>query len=224
MRSMKKTLICIDRDGTLIHDTREHLFLGRDNEWKEKIRILPHVVEGLRIMNSVPDSVIYMTTNQPGVTISDYPLLTLERAREVCSYVIEMLQKLGASINGYFLCPHANQDYAKSKPGVSFDLGLVHDCQCLKPALGMVFDALRAENLTPDNTYLYVIGDRATDIQTALSLGGIGILIPFENQPGESEKAKLLEKQSSIRITQNMVEAAKIITGEGLSLGRGLIS
>ena len=219
-----KTLICIDRDGTLIYDTREHLFLGRDNEWKEKIRILPHVVEGLRIMNSVPDSVIYMTTNQPGVAISDYPLLTLEKAHEVCSFVIEMLQKLGVSINGYFLCPHANQDYVKSKPGVSFDLGLVHDCQCLKPALGMVFDALRAENLTPDNTYLYVIGDRATDVQTALNLGGAGILIPFENQPGESEKAKLLEEQSSIHIAQNMVEAAKIIAGEGLSLGRGLIS
>lgn len=29
---MKKILICIDRDGTLIHDTREHLFLGRDND------------------------------------------------------------------------------------------------------------------------------------------------------------------------------------------------
>jgi histidinol-phosphate phosphatase family protein len=216
-----KTLICIDRDGTLIYDTREHLFLGRDNEWKEKIRILPHVVEGLRIMNSVPDSVIYMTTNQPGVAISDYPLLTLEKAHEVCSFVIEMLQKLGVSINGYFLCPHANQDYVKSKPGVSFDLGLVHDCQCLKPALGMVFDALRAEYLTPDNTHLYVIGDRVTDVQTALSLGGVGILIPFENQPGEDEKAKELEPQTLTHAASTMLQAAQIIAGKNHSLEKG---
>jgi hypothetical protein len=41
----EKTIICIDRDGTLIHDTREHLFLGRDNSWLEKVVILPYAVE-----------------------------------------------------------------------------------------------------------------------------------------------------------------------------------
>lgn len=50
---MKKTLICIDRDGTLIHDTREHLFLGRNNDWQGQVGILPHVVEGLRLLNTI---------------------------------------------------------------------------------------------------------------------------------------------------------------------------
>ena len=77
---MKKTIICIDRDGTLIHDTREHLFLGRDNDWQKKIQILPHAVEGLRLLNTIPNSGIYMITNQAGVAISDFPLLTEARA------------------------------------------------------------------------------------------------------------------------------------------------
>jgi histidinol phosphatase-like enzyme len=40
---MRKPLICVDRDGTLIYDTREHLFLGSDNDWMSKIRVLEPV-------------------------------------------------------------------------------------------------------------------------------------------------------------------------------------
>jgi|GEM_PF-6639616 histidinol phosphatase-like enzyme len=36
---MIKTLICIDRDGTLIHDEKSHLFLGRDNDWASKVQM-----------------------------------------------------------------------------------------------------------------------------------------------------------------------------------------
>ena len=39
-----------------------------------------------------------------------------------------------------------------------------YGCKCLKLALGMVFNALEAENITPDNDNVYVIGDRATDV------------------------------------------------------------
>ncbi|MFP3982996.1 MAG: hypothetical protein ACLFV2_04815 [Desulfurivibrionaceae bacterium] len=83
-RNEKKTITCIDRDGSLIHDTREHLFLGREDDWREKVRILPHVVEGLRLLNTITGAGIYMITNQAGVAISDFPLLTEERAHEVC--------------------------------------------------------------------------------------------------------------------------------------------
>jgi len=79
---MNKILICIDRDGTLIHDEREHLFLGRDDNWQAKVKILPLVIEGLKKMRTLPNAAIYMITNQAGVAISDYPLLTIEKARE----------------------------------------------------------------------------------------------------------------------------------------------
>jgi len=171
---MKKTLICIDRDGTLIHDTREHLFLGRDNDWQEQIGILPHVVEGLRLLNTIAGVGIYMITNQAGVAISDFPLLTEERAHEVCRYVLAVLKGEGANLAGHFLCPHATPEYAARKPTTNFHAHLVHDCHCLKPGLGMVFNALQAEGITPDNADLYVIGDRASDVQTALNLGGTG--------------------------------------------------
>lgn len=209
--SMRKTLICIDRDGTLIHDEKDHLFLGRDNDWPAKVRVLPGVVDGLKKMRKIPDSSIYMITNQPGVAIMDYPLLTVERAHEVCGYVVNKIREMGAVIDGHFLCPHADPEYARKKPGINFDPKLVHDCKCFKPSLGMVVDALKSENITADNAAVYVIGDRASDVMTALNINGFGILIPFENEPGEEEKVKRLNDQAHVHIAGNMIEAAEFV-------------
>lgn len=208
---MKKTVVCIDRDGTLIHDTREHLFLGRDNGWKEKIQLLPYAEEGLHLLNTLSGVGIYMITNQIGVAISDFPLLTEERAHEVCRYVVDLLKNRGASLNGYFLCPHTTPEYAGRKPGVNFHGHLVHNCQCLKPAPGMVSSALQAEGITADNADIYVIGDRASDVGTALNIDGTGILIPFVNEPGEIEKVKKLATQDQVYISENMLTAAEYI-------------
>jgi histidinol-phosphate phosphatase family protein len=206
---VKKTVVCIDRDGTLIND--EKFFLGREEGWQAKVDILPGVVEGLAIINAVSGAAVYMITNQAGVAIADYPLLTFDRAHEVCRYVIDRLEDEGAKIAGYFLCPHASHAYVQRKTGVSFHAELVHDCHCLKPGLGMVIDALRAEDVALDETDIYVIGDRLSDVQTALNINGTGILIPFANEPGEAEKVRGLKDQSRIFIAQDLVEAAGFI-------------
>lgn len=216
---MKKTIICIDRDGTLIHDSREHLFLGRDNEWRQKVQLLPQVVEGLRLLNTIAGAGIYMITNQAGVAISDFPLLTEERAHEVCRYVVELLHDNGARLDGYFLCPHATPEYASRKPEVNFHPHLVHECHCLKPSLGMVIDALRAEGASLDHADIYVIGDRASDVRTALNIGGTGIFIPFANEPGEIDKVKSLAQQGRIVIADTLLAAAEYIRNRKLQEG-----
>ncbi|MDF1593870.1 MAG: hypothetical protein P1P89_20365 [Desulfobacterales bacterium] len=211
---MNKAIICIDRDGTLIHDSREHLFLGSDNNWPEKVKILPNAIEGVRRLNTIAGAGIYMITNQPGVAISDFALLTEGRAREVCRFVVEMFKDSGARLDGYFLCPHATPKYVSRKPGTNFHPHLVHDCHCLKPGLGMVFNALKAEGITPENADIYVIGDRASDIRTALKIDGTGILIPFVNEPGELAKIKLLGKQGQIYVAETMFTAAEYIVSQ----------
>jgi histidinol-phosphate phosphatase family protein len=215
---MKKTIVCIDRDGTLIHDEMYHLFLGKDNDWPSKVRILPGVIDGLKKLRDIPGVSIYMITNQAGVAIKDYPLLTIEKAHEVCRYVLYKIKKQGAVIDDYFLCPHATPEYVSTKPGVSFDDELVYDCECLKPSLGMVFDAFKAENVTADNANIYVIGDRATDVLTALNINGFGILIPFAGEPGEEDTARKLEGQSHIYIANDLLHAAEFIVERQLNI------
>ena len=58
---------CVGRDGTLIYDNKYHF--GRTNDWKPKIEILPTVIEGLKLLNSLSDKGSHMITNQPGVAI-----------------------------------------------------------------------------------------------------------------------------------------------------------
>jgi len=71
----------------LINDTKDHFFLGRDEDWNSKVEVLPYAIDGLRLLKGVPNSAIYMITNQAGVGMSDFPLLTMGRAHEVCRYV-----------------------------------------------------------------------------------------------------------------------------------------
>ena len=75
----------------------------------------------------------------------------------------------------------------------------------------MVLDVLKAENITEANGDIYVVGDRLSDVQTALNINGTGILIPFENEPGEVEKVRVLEYHSRIFIAKDLVEAAEFI-------------
>jgi histidinol-phosphate phosphatase family protein len=206
---MKKTIVCIDRDGTLINDKK--FFLGKEEGWQAKVEILPGVLEGLAIINGISGAAVYMITNQAGVAIADYPLLTFDRAHEVCRFVLGRLGEEGGKIAGYFLCPHASHAYVQEKSGVNFHEELVHDCHCLKPGLGMVFDALEAEHITKENADIYVIGDRLSDVQTALNINDTGILIPFANEPAEAEKVRGLEKQSRIFIAKDLIEAADFI-------------
>lgn len=200
-----KTLILIDRDGTVIYDKKYHL--GRTNNWKSKVKILPKVKQGLKLLSKLKNTEIYMFTNQPGVAIKEFKLLTLKRAHEVCKYV---LNKFKPYIKDYFICAHASPAYTKKRSEYSFDKKLVCNCKCIKPKLGMVFDALRKEGLTPGNTKIIIIGDRLSDIKTALNVKGTGILIPFVNEPEEETKVKKL-KSKKVYIAKDFLDAAKFI-------------
>ncbi|MCW4042264.1 MAG: HAD-IIIA family hydrolase [Candidatus Bathyarchaeota archaeon] len=211
---MKKILVCLDRDGTLVYDNKYHL--GRTDDWKSKIEILPTVIEGLRLLRTLSDVAIYIITNQPGIAIREFPLLTLDRAHEVNRYILTEIAKMGGQIDGYFLCPHANLQYVKKKTNYHFDEKMVCDCECEKPKSGMVFDALKSEGLTREEAILYVIGDRSSDVETALNINGRGILIPFENEPRHFEKIKKLD-QANVYIARDFLDAAQFIVDQNKS-------
>ena len=71
-------IICSDRDGTITKD--ENYYLGSQNNWKELVHFLEGVVEGIKLLNKIPDTFFFITTNQAGVAIANesHVLLTLE--------------------------------------------------------------------------------------------------------------------------------------------------
>src|SRR3989344_4258077 len=189
-------LLCVDRDGTLIYD--DNYFLGKDNYWKDKVKILPKTLEGMRLLDKTfPDCVCrFILSNQPGVAIEDFKRLTLKRAQKVCQEVALIFKRKGAFFDGCIICPHVNLEYIKKHPEYKFDKKYIEkECKCFKPNTGMIEEALTKKKLDKKNTHIYVIGDRENDILTALNAKGVGILVPFEKNLEELEKVKDLKNK-----------------------------
>lgn len=185
---MKKhnILICVDRDGTLIYDNK--YYLGKTNNWRRRIKLLKNITQGLKRLNKkLPRAKIYMITNQSGVAIKDFPLLTERRANEVCQTVIDILKKKGVQIDDYVLCPHVSKEYAK-KSILKINKKFICNCSCIKPSPGMVLKAIKREGFKKENTKIYVVGDRKIDVETAHNISGTGILVPFKNESDEDIK------------------------------------
>ncbi|MEK6927074.1 MAG: hypothetical protein AABX11_01440 [Nanoarchaeota archaeon] len=205
----KEVLICIDRDGTLIYDDK--YYLGRTNDWKSKIKILPKVIAGLKLLQSqLPDSKIFMITNQPGIAIKEFPLLTKKRDREVNQYLLNLFSKKGIIFDGFFFSPFASKEYALKHSQYHFKPKYTKDSQLTKPNPGMVFQALKASKFLKKLTNIYVIGDRKLDGLTGLNAKATGIVIPFKNTLDKSifEEAR---KHKNFIIKKDFVQAAKFI-------------
>ena len=205
---MKKILIFVDRDGTLIYDKKCHH--GSQKNWKSLIKILPSVVKGINLLRKIPNLKIYMITNQSGVAIKNFPLLTLRKSHEVCKYVLSLLKRKNARIDGYEICEHAPPSYVKAYPKFRFHKKLVGNFSCIKPRPGMINDILKNEKLNRKETIIYVIGDRVSDVKTALNVQGFGIIVPSANEKDEKEKVKKINNKN-IFIAKNFFDAARFV-------------
>ena len=214
---MKKVMIFLDRDGTIVYDNKYHL--GRQKDWKKKIRFMKGVVSGIKLLNKkLPKAKVYLISNQPGVAIKDFPLLTRKRANEVFKEIVRRLAKKGIKIKGFYLCGHASPDYVKRHPQYKFYKKLADkNCKCMKPNPGMLLSALRKEKLKAKDARIYMIGDRASDAKTVLKLEGTGIVVPFKNEPGEGAKARKIKSKKRY-IVKDFMQATKIIIKKEKSL------
>jgi len=205
----KKLLIFVDRDGTLIYDNKYHL--GRQPDWKKKIKFLKGTIQGLKLLNKeLPKAEIYLISNQPGVAIRDFPLLTKKRANTVFKEISNRLKKKGIKTKGFFLCPHASIEYMKKNPKYSYEKKLAHKCNCFKPKTGMILSGLRKSRTNQKDARIYVIGDRAGDVKTALRVKGTGIIVPFKKEPQELALYRKIKSKNKHR-AKDFLQAVKFI-------------
>jgi len=206
----KNILICLDRDGTIVYDDK--YYLGRQKNWKDLIKFLPGVVEGIKILRKIPNVHLYIITNQPAVAVKDFPLLTEERAREVTQEIILRLKEKGAKIDGYALCSHSSREYVNKYPDREFDESMVHECSCMKPNTGMIKTAMKNENLLASETKVYVVGDRMTDVHTAHNANGFGIFVPSTHKDSINQAEQLKEKKhKNTYLAKDFLDAANFI-------------
>ena len=189
----KQIIIFLDRDGTINVD--ENYYLGSAQNWKEQVSFLPRVIEGLKLLNQIPNSYCFILTNQSGVSLDLFPNFTEERMHEVNQYMIQQLEKEGVKIENYFACPFVDLAYVEKarKKGRTINSHYVKDNHTdLKPNTGMVDKALASLNLQKEDCILFMIGDRYFDMKLAQNAGAFGILVEsFKTKElGDTEKVK----------------------------------
>ncbi len=140
----------LDRDGTIMV---EREFLADP----AGVELIPGAVDGLRTLRRRGFALV-VVTNQSGIARGLYGL---DQFRAVQARLEELLAGEGIRLDGVFLCPH-HPDFGGP-------------CECRKPLPGLYLQAARALGL--DLARSLYIGDRLSDVDAALALGGTGILL-----------------------------------------------
>jgi len=211
---MRRIVVFSDRDGTINKD--ENYYLGSNPKWKEQLSFLEGVIEGIHLINKIHDSELFILTNQSGVAMQggDFDNLTVERMHEVNRYIIDELRKNGCRVTGYFACPYVDKKYAEKARNNGMNVNpafIVDNNSDLKPNIGMIEKALMQLNVERERARIYMIGDRASDIEMGLNAGGIGILIESFKTKELGDIDKVRKMGDKVYVAHNYLDAARII-------------
>ncbi len=141
---MGRTCVFFDRDGVINHNAPPGDYI---RSW-EQFRLIPQVVDWIRLLNRL-DYLVIVITNQRGVALG---LMTEAQLNEIHANMQTQLLNLGARIDDIFYCPH--------------DEG---SCDCRKPLPGMIQKAVQKWDINLTRSAL--IGDSKRDEGLALACG-----------------------------------------------------
>ena len=150
-----KPAVFLDRDGTINVDVG---YLCHPDQFT----FLPSALEALQLLRD-SDLPLIIITNQAGVARG---LIPPESLPVIQKAFLRMLRTNGINIAGYYSCPHHPE-------GVLPEYRC--ECECRKPAPGLVQQAARELDIDVQNSY--VVGDKASDVQLAHNAGATGILV-----------------------------------------------
>lgn len=146
--------IFLDRDGVLIHDVH---YLSN----LEEIQFYPDVPDGLRRLKDA-GFLLVVVTNQSGVARKYFPR---EFVNECHVTMNRFLDSYGVKLDHLYYCPH----HVDGHPPLNID------CDCRKPAPGLILQAEKELDLELNQTVM--IGDKQSDIELAVNAGIPGILL-----------------------------------------------
>jgi rfaE bifunctional protein nucleotidyltransferase chain/domain len=150
----------LDRDGVI---NKDKAYVHR---W-EDFEFVPGAIEGMRKLQDSGYTLV-IVTNQSGLargyyTEEDYLQLTKDLRQHLASH--------GVQLAGVYHCPHHPKG---TVPAISVD------CDCRKPAPGMLIKAASELSLSLPDSIL--IGDKPSDIEAARAAGvGRAYLVESEN-------------------------------------------
>ncbi len=182
--SAGRPAVVLDRDGTI---NREVDYLADPQDFE----LIPGSAEAIAAL-SAAGFAIAVATNQSGIARG---MLDEQRLDAIHARMRAELENYGARIDALAYCPHHPTEGA---PPYRVE------CDCRKPASGMVERTLR--ELDADPSASWVIGDSGRDLVAGTALGLRGILVATGK--GEREHARLVsEGNAPEHYAANLAEA-----------------
>lgn len=151
------------------------------------VELIPGTVEALQRLRAA-GFLLVIVTNQAGIAHGRY---TTEDYHAVAARLTEMLARHGVVVDATYFCPH-HPDWTGP-------------CDCRKPETGMYLQA--AEALDIDVARSFYVGDKITDVEPGMTLGGRGILV--RTGYGAELQANAPE---GVRVVDDLREASGVIT------------
>ena len=172
--------VFLDRDGTLVRDPGYLHDPGL-------VDLLPGVAPGLAALARAGWPMV-IVSNQSGIARGLYGP---DAFAAVLARIAELVAPHGVRFAGAYFCPH--------HPDIT------GPCDCRKPGVALFQQAAR--ELAIDLGKSWMVGDRLSDAEPALKLGGHGLLIESAEAPEEVARAGLL----GIAVAPDLASAARII-------------
>jgi D-glycero-D-manno-heptose 1,7-bisphosphate phosphatase len=179
--------VFLDRDGTLIEEVG---YLDRI----ERLQLYPETVDALRVLQHAGLRLI-VATNQSGIAQG---LFSEAFVRDLHQHLSELLARGGVRLDGIYYCPHHPEAKLAAYRA---------ECECRKPASGLLRQAAR--DLDLDLARSYMIGDRWRDLRAGLACGGAGVLV--RTGYGEMEAQHPPEGVRADVVVDNLAAAASWI-------------
>jgi D,D-heptose 1,7-bisphosphate phosphatase len=178
--------IFLDRDGTINHDPG---YIKNPAE----VVILDGVSKGIKILKEQYGFKIIVVSNQAGISKG---LMTREEVDAVNNRVNQLLQNEGASVDAFFYCPY-HPDFDPPEKTI-----------CRKPSPFMIVQA--AEEYKIDLSNSYMVGDKASDVESGLNANVKSILLISENIEKEISTLHNQGKKPNF-VAANFIEACDYI-------------
>jgi len=202
---MKRRILFIDRDGTLIKEPADEQV-----DDINKVDWIPGVMGSLERIKRLRNDLFVMVTNQDGLGTDSFPE---DQFWPIQNLVVRTLESQGIVFDDICIDPHRPEDNSPTR----------------KPEIGLVKGYLKADY---DIENSYVIGDRLSDVQFAKNIGCKSILISekehddadYTVQNWSEIESILLSEDRVTRISRNTKETKIDVTLNLDGSGRGHIN
>jgi len=183
---MSRRFVLVDRDGTINEELAPEYVLEPG-----QLRLIPGSAAALRELRRLGLGIVVVTNQSP----VGRGWITLGQLDAIHARLSELLAVEGASVDGYYVCPHGPDD----------------GCDCRKP--GPALGLRAAEEHGFDPAAAFVVGDHRGDVEMGRRLGARTFLVRTGHGPEELERAEPFADH----IVEDLAEAATIIRDEVLT-------